>query len=133
MSTPTISLRDLPAIGQPCHGGTFAGLTTLDDGTHCAVILLPERESLLTWAEANSFAQQAGGDLPTRAIAAVLFFNARRLLPTTKWHWTCEPDGAGSYWLCHFFDGFHNHNRQRARAAAVAVRCIPLTHEALRA
>ena len=28
-----MSITDLPAIGQPLDGGTFAGLTTMPDGT----------------------------------------------------------------------------------------------------
>mgnify|MGYP000092967193 FL=1 len=39
-TTDQASLCELPAIGQPLMGGTFAGITTQADGTHCAVILL---------------------------------------------------------------------------------------------
>jgi len=42
-TTDQASLCELPAIGQPLMGGTFAGITTQADGTHCAVILLADR------------------------------------------------------------------------------------------
>lgn len=92
MST-TITLSTLPAIGAPLDGGTFAGVITLADGTHNAVVLLPEQGSDLTWAKAKAWAKKLGGQLPTRPVAAMLFANAKPQL-RGEWHWTSEANGA---------------------------------------
>ena len=55
-----MSITDLPAIGQLLNGGTFAGLTTKPDGTHCAVVLLPEAGTDLTWTNAKAWARLTG-------------------------------------------------------------------------
>ena len=57
-----MSITDLPAIGQPLDGGTFAGLTTKPDGAHGAVVLLPDNGTDLTWAKAKAWAKEQGGD-----------------------------------------------------------------------
>jgi hypothetical protein len=47
--TPTLTVSTLHAIGTALENGTFAGLTTRPDGTHCAVVLLPVHISDITW------------------------------------------------------------------------------------
>ena len=49
MSTDTEALdfAALPALGQPLAGGAFAGITTLPDGSHVAVTLLPEQATFI--------------------------------------------------------------------------------------
>ena len=57
----TIDLASLPPIGKSLDGGTFAGLTTKPDGTHCAVVLLPGTGTDLTWTKAKAWAKKQGG------------------------------------------------------------------------
>jgi hypothetical protein len=51
----------LPALGAPLEGGTFAGLITLPNGTHNAVVLLPALGDGLDWWEACEWANKHGG------------------------------------------------------------------------
>ena len=122
----TISLASLPAIGADLDGGTFAGLTTKPDGAHCAVVLLPDNGTDLTWAKAKAWAKKQGGELPSRPVAALLFANCKpRLQPS--WHWTSEEYDASYAWLCGFHDGSQYGTLKSFEGSAVAVRLIPLS------
>ena len=121
-----IKFSDLPKIGTALHGGIFAGLTTKKNGTHCAVILLPDQGTDLTWKKACNWAQKLEAELPSRPVAALLFTNVKDQL-RPKWHWTSEPDGASCAWGCYFGSGYQIGGRKSFVGAAVAVRLIPLT------
>lgn len=83
----SISISTLPALGAALHGGIFAGLTTRKDGSHCAVVLLPDQVASITWKKAVNWAQKLEAELPSRPVAALLFANVKdRLRPA--WHWT---------------------------------------------
>jgi hypothetical protein len=124
--TKSVSFTSLPPLGTEIHGGTFAGITTRQDGTHCAVVLLPDQGTSLGWNAATSWAKKLDAELPSRPVAALLFANAKdKLRP--KWHWTSEAYDASYAWSCHFSYGFQNDNRKSYEGCAVAVRCIPLT------
>lgn len=121
-----MSITDLPAIGQLLNGGTFAGLTTKPDGTHCAVVLLPGTGTDLTWTKAKAWAKKQGGELPSRPVAALLFANVKASLQL-GWHWTSEEFDASSAWCCTFFSGTRYYYHESYEGSAVAVRQIPLT------
>jgi len=122
----TISLASLPAIGAALDGGIFAGLTTKPDGTHCAVVLLPGSGTDLTWTKAKTWAEEQGGELPSRPVAALLFANVKASLQL-GWHWTSEEFDASYAWVCDFNDGSQGSNHKSYEGSAVAVRQIPLT------
>lgn len=117
-----IALSALPALGVDSDAGTFAGITTKPDGTHRAVFLLPEQASGLTWQAALEWAAKQDGELPTRAVASLLYANVKPSL-APKWHWTSEEYNASYAWYCYFL--YDNHKRYEG--SAVAVRLIPLT------
>ncbi|MGV0960138.1 MAG: DUF1566 domain-containing protein [Limnohabitans sp.] len=124
--TPSITIATLPALGADLQGGTFAGITTQPDGTHCAVILLPDQGSKLTWNAAVDWAKALDAELPTRPVAAMLFANIKdKLRPA--WHWTSEEDDASGAWGCSFFSGSQHYGHKSFEGSAVAVRLIPLT------
>ena len=120
-----MSITDLPAIGQPLDGGTFAGLTTKPDGAHCAVVLLPDNGTDLTWAKAKAWAKEQGGELPSRPVAALLFANVKANLKP-KWHWTSEEYDASFAWLCYFGNGGQIFSLKSFEGSAVAVRYIKI-------
>ncbi len=126
MSTTTITLAALPAIGAALAGGTFAGLTTLPNGTHHAVVLLPGKGDDLTWQQAGEWAAEQGGALPTRPVAALLFANVQAQLQP-EWHWTADEHSASYAWSCNFFYGSQDYDRKSCEGSAVAVRLIPLS------
>lgn len=122
----TLTLATLPALGADFDGGTFAGLTTRKDGTHHAVVLLPEKATDLTWKKATAWAKEQGGELPTRPVAALLFANVKPKL-SPSWHWTSDEYDASCAWECDFDYGSQYGNRKSYEGSAVAVRLIPLT------
>lgn len=122
----TISLASLPAIGAALDGGIFAGLTTKPDSTHCAVVLLPGGGTDLTWKKAKTWAEEQGGELPSRPVAALLFANVKASLQL-GWHWTSEEFDASHACDCNFDYGDQNYTRKGYEGSAVAVRQIPLT------
>ena len=126
MSLSTIRFADLPAMGQPLEGGTFAGITTHADGKHYAEVLLPDQGSDLNHQQAVDWAAGLGAALPTRPIAALLFANVKALL-RPSWHWLQETEGASCAWLCGFSNGTQTGNRKSYEGSAVAVRSIPLS------
>ena len=64
-----LPLATLPALGADLEGGTFAGLTTQKDGTHCAVVLLPEKGADPTWKKALAWAAIVYNDVLRREVA----------------------------------------------------------------
>ena len=120
-----MSITDLPAIGQPLDGGTFAGLTTKPDGTHCAVVLLPDNGTDLTWAQAKAWAKKQGGELPSRPVAALLFANVKASLKP-EWYWTSDEYDASYAWGCDFISGDQLYYRKSFEGSAVAVRYIKI-------
>lgn len=125
MPETSLSLSQLPAIGEPLEGGAFAGIVTMPDGKHAAVVLLPERGKDLDHPAAAAWAQDLGGQLPTRPIAAMLFANCKPLLQP-RWHWCLETAGASYAWGCYFSSGTQSGFHKRFDGSAVAVRLIPL-------
>ena len=125
-STTSTTLAALPAIGAALAGGTFAGLTTMPDGTHHAVVLLPGKGDNLTWQQAGEWAKEQGGVLPTRPVAALLFANVKAQLQP-EWHWTADEHSASYAWDCYFGNGGQYGGHKSYEGSAVAVRLIPLS------
>ena len=121
-----MNLATLPALGTALEGGIFAGLTTKKDGTHCAVVLLPNKGEDLPWKAAEAWAAEQGSELPTRPVAALLYANVKDQLKP-EWHWTADEEGASYAWFCHFNYGHQDDYHKSYEGSAVAVRLIPLT------
>lgn len=119
----TLALTALPKLGEDLEGGTFAGLTTKPDGTHCAVILLPDAATKLTWQKAKAWATKQDSELPSRPVAAMLFANVKARL-TPAWHWTSEEEDASYAWGCYFSSGQLGCLLKSYEGSAVAVRRI---------
>lgn len=134
--TDTITFATLPGLGTEAFGGKFYGLTTLKDGTHAAVILLPNKaQERMGWKKATAWAAEAGGVLPSRPVAALLYANAKSEFEAT-WHWTSDElqadtgdeDDASYAWDCNFgYGGSQSFTRKDDEGSARAVRLIPLT------
>ena len=121
-----LTIATLPALGESLENGTFAGITTKPDGTHHAVVLLPDHGTQLTWKKAMNWAKKLEAELPTRPVAALLFANVKAKLQP-GWHWTSEEDDASYAWFCGFTDGYQGLSHKGSEGSAVAVRLIPLT------
>jgi hypothetical protein len=116
----------LPLLGEhQLDGSIFAGLITRPDGMHCAVYLLPGRAEDLTWKAAKAWAEEQGGELPSRPVAALLFANAKPAL-SPEWHRTADEYSASYACTCHFFYGHQSYDHKNSELAAVAVRLVPI-------
>ena len=127
--TTSIAFASLPALATELLGGTFAGITTRPDGTHCAVVLLTHQPTgRVNWQAAMDWAASIEAELPSRPVAALLYANCKPLL-APRWHWTSETDedNASAAWDCLFDDGFQGYGHKSYEGSAVAVRLIPLT------
>lgn len=114
------------ALGAPLEGGTFAGVITLPNGTHAAVVLLADKPSEeLNWADAKKWAESVGGELPARPAAAMLFANAKAQFEA-EWHWTSEAYSGSGAWVQGFDYGGQNTSHVDNHNCARAVRMIPL-------
>jgi hypothetical protein len=121
-----LNLSSLPAVGQPLQAGLFAGLTTKRDGTHCAVVLLPDKPAKdVAWKPAMTWAKKLKAELPTRPVAALLFANLKGEFEE-RWHWTSEEDGSGA-WVQYFINGTQSIFGKSWEGRARAVRLIQLT------
>jgi hypothetical protein len=120
------TLALLPALGQPLGPGLFAGITTKPDGTHCAVVLLPdEPPKRVTWKAAMAWAKSIDAELPALPVSAVLFANLREHTEA-DWYWTCESIDGSYAWCQGFYGGGQYLDRKSYEGRARAVRLIPL-------
>jgi len=121
-----LSLATLPALKQPLEAGMFAGVITLPDGKHYAVVLLADKPAKrLAWKDAMSWAESVGGHLPTRPIAAMLFANAKDQFEEA-WHWTSESFDGSYAWSQNFHYGSQGFTHKSYEGRARAVRLIQL-------
>jgi hypothetical protein len=119
-------LSQLPPLGAAFEGGLFAGLTTKPDGTHCAVVLLPDLpDKRLTWKAAMAWAKKIQAELPARPVSALLFANVRDAIQA-DWYWTCEELDGSYAWNQTFNYGDQSNRRKAYEGRARAVRLIPL-------
>lgn len=76
-------------------------------------------------------ARTAGGQLPSRQVAALLYTNARQTIEP-DWYWTDETEGSSDAWFCGFYcglqGGLHGCRYRSYVGCAVAVRLIPLVN-----
>ena len=119
-------LSQLPALGAAFEGGTFAGITTKPDGTHCAVVLLADQaDKRLTWKQAMAWAKKLKAELPARPVSALLFANVRSQFEPA-WYWTCEELDGSCAWHQGFGNGYQYYGPKSCEGRARAVRLIPL-------
>lgn len=125
LAVETLSFSSLPALRAAIDGGTFQGITTLPDGTHCAVIFLAIADQDRDHKGRLAWAKELGGVLPTRAIFNLVLTTLATDLPL-NWYGTSEEYGASDAWHCRS-SGSQGFISRSAEGGAVAVRLIPLT------
>ena len=92
------------------------------------LILLPGEAKSITWTEALTWGEQAGGALPTRQESALLYAN---LKPHFKgaWYWSSEQhaNNKACAWRQHFDDGYQDDGHKDEKSYARAIRRVPIT------
>ena len=104
------------------EGEFYAGILLGKDGEpDHHVILLPGQANDVTFKQAQQFAADIGGDLPTRREQSLLFANLKEQFEE-RWYWsgTQHASDSGYAWGQNFISGYqndyHNHGELRARA-----------------
>jgi hypothetical protein len=124
-----MKVDQLPTLGASFEAGKFCGINTTPDGTHHAVVLLPDKpDKRLDWQAAMDWAASVNGALPSRPVAAMLFANAKPEFEEA-WHWTCETASwVGSCaWTQNFDDGSQYDGLKSYEGRARAVRLIQIS------
>lgn len=106
------------------EGEINSGLIMNSDGTASHwVILLPGDKDAVNWHDAEAWAKEQGGELPTRNEQSLLFANAK---PAFKrdWYWSGETHQDNSEWAwCQYFgsgaQGSSHKSSNDCRARAV--------------
>lgn len=126
-STSMVNFNALPPVGSPLGAGVFVGVMTQPTGRHVAVILLPDRAHDVSWDAAIQWAKQLDAQLPTRAMAALIFANTT-MRPQAQRQWTCEEFRAHSNyaWNCNYCYGTQDRILKSNKACAVAVHLLGL-------
>jgi hypothetical protein len=115
----------IPAVTIPlATGECLAGAILNDDGavSHY-VILLPGQVEDVNWSDAKEWAENCGGELPTRREQALLYANLKDEFDE-RWYWSGEAheDESGWAWRQDFHHGYQDGNLQSHELRARAVR-----------
>ncbi|HDR8930539.1 DUF1566 domain-containing protein [Burkholderia vietnamiensis] len=115
----------IDAVTIPLAAGErYAGPILDEDGalSHY-LILLPGEAEEVTWDQAREWAEQQGGELPSRREQSLLFTNLQGEFESA-WYWSGEAheSDAGWAWFQTFYDGRQSGSRQFNELRARAVR-----------
>ncbi|MGQ7907273.1 DUF1566 domain-containing protein [Burkholderia sp. BC1] len=107
------------AAGEHCAGP----ILNEDGALSHYLILLPGEAESVTWSQAREWAEQQGGELPSRREQSLLFANLRGEFESA-WYWSGEAHESESGWAwCQlFFIGTQSSTRQLLQLRARAVR-----------
>ncbi|MBR7999208.1 DUF1566 domain-containing protein [Burkholderia vietnamiensis] len=104
-------------------GERFAGTILDEDGalSHY-LILLPGEAEDVTWDQAREWAEQHGGELPSRREQSLLFTNLQGEFESA-WYWSGEEaETSGWAWYQYFSHGLQGSHRLHSKLRARAVR-----------
>jgi hypothetical protein len=109
-------------------GEHYAGVIVNEDGTPAHhLILLPGEADEINWADAKTFAANAGGELPTRREQALLYANLKAQFES-EWYWSGEQHASDDdyAWIQNFNFGGQVIIYKSARLRARAVRRLTI-------
>lgn len=107
-------------------GETYAGLT-IHNNTPMHLVLLPGDHDDATWKKAKAWAEELGGELPSRIDLLVLWQN----LPGAfrkEWYWSGETRASdeSDAWYQGFYGGSQLWGNELTKLRARAVRRLPI-------
>ena len=131
---PAIAVNEPREIVMPHQvvtlrpGERYAGIVLGDDGMPSHhLVALPGEVDGVTWDEARTWAEQAGGDLPSRHEQALLFANLRYEFADTYYWSSTQRAAHPDFAWCQLF-GFGNQtiHRKVFKLRARAVRRLAI-------
>ncbi|MBR8151041.1 C-type lectin domain-containing protein [Burkholderia vietnamiensis] len=106
------------AAGERCAGP----ILDEDGALSHYLILLPGEAESVTWDQAREWAEQQGGELPSRREQSLLFTNLQGEFESA-WYWSGEEaETSGWAWSQRFYGGTQYHGPQTRQLRARAVR-----------
>ncbi|KVE50386.1 DUF1566 domain-containing protein [Burkholderia vietnamiensis] len=106
------------AAGERCAGP----ILDEDGALSHYLILLPGEAESVTWDQAREWAEQQGGELPSRREQSLLFTNLQGEFESA-WYWSGEEaETSGWAWYQDFGNGTQGLSRQHGKLRARAVR-----------
>ncbi|HDR9100021.1 TPA: DUF1566 domain-containing protein [Burkholderia vietnamiensis] len=106
------------AAGERCAGP----ILDEDGALSHYLILLPGEAESVTWDQAREWAEQQGGELPSRREQSLFFTNLQGEFESA-WYWSGEEaETSGWAWFQYFVNGGQSNNRQSYELRARAVR-----------
>lgn len=114
----------LPELSEGEH---YAGLILAADGQPLHHVVLLPGDIEATWDEAIKWAEEMGGELPTRREQSLLFANAKQHFEL-DWYWSSEQHAASTGYaqLQGFRNGGQGINRKSVEVRARAIRRVPV-------
>lgn len=121
--SPAVTIT-IPALNEGEH---YAGIVLKDGVPAHHLILLPGDHDDTTWAKAQAWAKEQGGELPTRQEQSLLFANAKQHFQS-DWYWSGETHASTAVcaWYQGFNDGYQNFGHKDFDGRARAVRRFPI-------
>lgn len=114
-----------PALNE---GEYYSGIILGKDGeADYHLIMLPSEAVDINWQDANTWAAEQGGELPTRREQSLLFANLKEQFQP-RWHWSCEGHESRAYfaWSQYFVDGSQHYGSKDDEDCARAVRRVEI-------
>jgi hypothetical protein len=120
----TRTIYEIPAVEIIlAQGERYAGLIVGDDAPDHHLILLPGEAESFGWEDANKWAQEQGGELPTRREQSLLFANLKGEFQSA-WYWSGQQHetNSGWAWFQRFSSGLQSISGKSSHCRARAVR-----------
>ncbi len=118
-----------PRIGDRLYTGVYMGIVRGENGEpDYRLIDLGEAPEKMNWADAKKWAEEKGGNLPTRREQSVMFGNRGEGQYKGEWYWSSEQyaGSAGCAWVQDFDDGGQDGGHKGYDYRARAVRRAPI-------
>jgi hypothetical protein len=109
-------------------GERYVGILMGENGApEQHIILLPGEIVGQSWANCKAWAEQQGGELPTRREQSLLLANLKAEFQP-RWYWSGEQHAgySGYAWGQHFGNGDQDDGRKSYEGRARAVRRLPI-------
>ena len=125
-----VAAQNRPELNEGEH---YAGIILGKDGeADYHLILLPDEAIDIKWKDAQAWAEEQGGFLPTRREQSLLFANLKEHFKP-RWHRSCEThqEHTSSAWIQSFDDGTQGYNVKGIGLFARAVRRVQIDRESM--
>ena len=125
---PMIAIAGSVNVPQLQKSERFIGSYSGPDGKVTLAILMPGEKKNVTWPDAQTWAKEQGGDLPSRVEGLLLYLHHRDQFQKDDVLWLNEQHAAfsGTAWYQYFYDGYQGYWYEDYKLLARAVRRVTI-------